>query len=112
MMVFRANAGWPNNPRALAGRLRRPQTFLRAVGIDIAFGREGRAGNRVIRMRATRENTVRTVSSVGEVGSRSAGEQSPPRPSSPSVSTKGFGVMPCPTGQDRGDRRCRPGAFF
>src|SRR5215472_5584772 len=25
--------GWPKNPRALAGRLRRAQTFLRAVGI-------------------------------------------------------------------------------
>jgi hypothetical protein len=37
-------ANWPRNPRALAGRLRRAQTFLRAIGIHIAFGREGRAG--------------------------------------------------------------------
>ena len=59
--------GWPKNPRALAGRLRRAQTFLRALGIDIAFSREGHAGNRVIRMRATRENTVGTVSSVARV---------------------------------------------
>jgi hypothetical protein len=43
-------AGWPKNPRALAGRLRRCQTFLRTVGIDIAFSREGRTGNRMIRM--------------------------------------------------------------
>jgi hypothetical protein len=43
-------AGWPRNPRALAGRLRRCQTFLRTVGIDIAFGREGRTGSRMIRM--------------------------------------------------------------
>jgi hypothetical protein len=28
---------WPKNPRALAGRLRRAQTFLRAMGIEIAF---------------------------------------------------------------------------
>jgi predicted metal-dependent phosphoesterase TrpH len=35
--IWRGNAGWPQNPRALAGRLRRAQTFLRAVGIDIAF---------------------------------------------------------------------------
>jgi hypothetical protein len=42
--------GWPKNPRALAGRLRRYQTFLRTVGIDIAFTREGRAGSRMIRM--------------------------------------------------------------
>ena len=39
--------GWPKTPRALAGRLRRAQTFLRAFGIDIAFAREGRSGSRV-----------------------------------------------------------------
>jgi hypothetical protein len=43
-------AGWPRNPRGLAGRLRRCQTFLRTVGIDIAFTREGRTGSRMIRM--------------------------------------------------------------
>jgi hypothetical protein len=36
--------GWLNNPRALAGRLRRAQTFLRTLGIDISFSREGRGG--------------------------------------------------------------------
>jgi hypothetical protein len=41
----------PRTPRALAGRLRRVQTSLRAVGIDIAFHREGRDGSRMIRMR-------------------------------------------------------------
>src|SRR5215467_2900198 len=40
----------PRTPRALAGRLRRAQPSLRAVGIDIAFQREGREGNRMIRM--------------------------------------------------------------
>ena len=59
--------GWPKNPRALAGHLRRAQTFLRALGIDIAFSREGRAGSRVIRMRTSVENTVSTVSSVSSV---------------------------------------------
>src|SRR5262249_49336826 len=43
-------AGWPRNPRALASRLRRCQTFLRTVGTDIAFSREGRTGSRIIRM--------------------------------------------------------------
>jgi hypothetical protein len=32
------------NPRALAGRLRRAQTFLRTLGIEITFSREGRLG--------------------------------------------------------------------
>ena len=46
---FRRSAGcsinrsdWPKNPRAL-GRLRRAQPFLRALGTEIAFGREGRS---------------------------------------------------------------------
>ena len=63
-----SRAGWPSTPRALAGRLRRAQTFLRALGIDIAFAREGRSGNRVIRMRTTLEDTVNTVSRVGPNG--------------------------------------------
>ena len=48
--------GWPKSPRALAGRLRRAQTSLRALGIEIAFGREGRAGTRVIRMTAPQQH--------------------------------------------------------
>jgi hypothetical protein len=32
---------WAKNPRALAGRLRRAQTFLRTLGIEITFSREG-----------------------------------------------------------------------
>jgi hypothetical protein len=43
-------ADWPKNPRALAGRLRRSQAFLRALGIKIALRREGREGNRIIKM--------------------------------------------------------------
>src|SRR5208337_4775157 len=42
-------ADWPKNPRAFAGRLRRSQAFLRTLGIDIAFKREGREGNRLIK---------------------------------------------------------------
>jgi hypothetical protein len=60
----RDSTSWPKNPRTLAGRLRRAQTFLRALGIDIAFSREGRAGSRIIRIRRTLEDTVSTVSSV------------------------------------------------
>ena len=58
------NTGLPKNPRALAGHLRRAQTCLRTLGIDIAFGREGRAGTRVIRIRRSPEFTVSTVSNV------------------------------------------------
>ena len=39
---------WPDSVRALAGRLRRAATFLRKVGIDIGFEREGRGRARII----------------------------------------------------------------
>ena len=41
---------WAKNLRAVAGRLRRAQTFLRMLDIEIAFGRERRSGARMIRM--------------------------------------------------------------
>ena len=44
---------WPDSPRALAGRLRRAATFLRKIGIDIGFEREGRARTRMIRLTTT-----------------------------------------------------------
>ena len=64
--------GWPKSPRALAGRLRRAQTFLRTLGIEIAFGREGRLGTRTITITAVGEtqpgNTVSIVSRVSDNG--------------------------------------------
>jgi hypothetical protein len=44
---------WPDSPRALAGRLRRAATFLRKIGIDVGFEREGRARTRMIRITTT-----------------------------------------------------------
>jgi hypothetical protein len=73
--IPRDGIGWPKNPRALAGHLRRAQTFLRALGIEIAFSREGRAGNRVIRMRTSLEKTVSTVSSVRDSGAEPGSQQ-------------------------------------
>jgi hypothetical protein len=49
---------WPDSPRALAGRLRRAATFLRKIGIDIGFGREGRARTRIIHITTTGNPTV------------------------------------------------------
>ena len=45
-------SGWPQSARALAGRLRRAQAFLRTLGIEIVFGREGRLGTRTITITA------------------------------------------------------------
>src|SRR5207253_2183129 len=44
---------WPDSPRALAGRLRRAATFLGKIGIEIGFGREGRARTRIIHITTT-----------------------------------------------------------
>jgi hypothetical protein len=77
------SAGWPKNPRMLAGRLRRAQTFLRTLGIEIVFGREGRLGTRTIRITAIGEtqshDTVSTVSRVSDNnGGHGAGLNHPP----------------------------------
>jgi hypothetical protein len=52
LQVGTNRSGWPKSPPALAGRLRRAQTFLRMLGIEIVFGREGRLGTRTIRITA------------------------------------------------------------
>lgn len=80
--LLQAGAGhsstdWPKNPRALAGRLRRTQTFLRGLDIEITFSREGRAGSRITRIRAIQENTVSTVSDHGRRVTRTLSATSP-----------------------------------
>src|SRR5262245_11774196 len=89
-------SNWPQNPAALAARLRRAQTFLRMLGIEISFTREGRAGTRTIRIiagaenRPTIVNAVSTVSTVSAVSSAchtiSIDLGSPPPGSGPSSS--------------------------
>ena len=81
-MAAWTRSGWPKSPRALAGRLRRAQTPLRALGIEIVFGREGRLGTRTIRITAMGENrthdTVSTVSRVSDHGDRAGINHPPP----------------------------------
>ena len=81
-MAAWTRSGWPKSPRALAGRLRRAQTPLRALGIEIVFGREGRLGTRTIRITAMGENrthdTVSTVSRVSDHGDRAGLNHPPP----------------------------------
>jgi hypothetical protein len=74
--------GWPKSPRALAGRLRRAQAFLRTLGIEIVFGREGRLGMRTIRITAIGENELHnTVSTVSRVSGNGPGaDLNHPRP--------------------------------
>jgi hypothetical protein len=75
------NSAWPKSPRALAGRLRRAQTSLRVLGIEIAFTREGRSGTRIIRMSASgpkqSNNAVSNVSTVSNAGPTKRGTSRP-----------------------------------
>ena len=70
------------SPRVLAGRLRRAQLFLSTFGIDIAFGRGGRVGTRIITITARgadrSRNTVSTVSRVSNHGDGAGLDQPPP----------------------------------
>jgi hypothetical protein len=47
---------WPESPRALSGRLRRAATFLRKIGIEVAFNREGKARTRIVHITTAPEN--------------------------------------------------------
>ena len=69
----------PKNPRALAGRLRQAQTFIRTLGIEIAFGREGRLGTRTIRITAIGDTMISTVSRVCDNGHGLGLKHPPPR---------------------------------
>jgi hypothetical protein len=73
---FSSGTPGTKSPRALAGRLRRTQPFLRTLGIQITFWREGRMGTRMIRVSTSAEDTVSTVSIVGTPRSNSSGGQS------------------------------------
>jgi len=74
--------GWPKSARALAGRLRRAQAFLRTLGIEIVFGREGRMGRRTITITAGGESrshtTVSIVSRVSDHGDSTGLNHPPP----------------------------------
>ena len=81
---------WPDSPRALAGRLRRAATFLRKVGIEIGFDREGRARTRIIRI-ATNQNH-HTPEDAGEQPSASSASSASSAPMPKTKPTNGFGA--------------------
>ena len=82
---------WPDSPRALAGRLRRAATFLRKIGIEIGFEREGRARTRTIRITTTQTSPRQNM----------PGRE----PSAPSASSAPM-PKPNPAQRLRGDARC------
>jgi hypothetical protein len=83
---------WPDSPRALAGRLRRAATFLRKIGIEIGFGREGRARTRTINIATTPSHPA--PENVGhQPSASSAPSASTPKPNP----ANGFAAAPLRT---------------
>jgi hypothetical protein len=75
---------WPDSPRALAGRLRRAATFLRKIGIEIGFEREGRARTRIIRI------TTEPSSAPENGGARPSASSAPSADQRKLIPTNGF----------------------
>jgi len=80
---------WPDSPRALAGRLRRAATFLRKVGIEISFGREGRARTRTINI-----TTTKPSGSTEKPGERPSAQSASSAPMPKSNPANGFATRP------------------
>jgi hypothetical protein len=76
---------WPNGPRALAGRLRQAATFLRKVGIECRFDREGKARTRMIHITATP-----SLAAPEQAGVQPSVPSAPSAPMMKSNPTKGF----------------------
>ena len=83
---------WPDSPRALAGRLRRAATFLRKIGIEIGFGREGRARTRTINI-----TTIQPSAAPENAGAQPSAPSAPSAPMPKSNPTNGFAAPPLRT---------------
>jgi hypothetical protein len=79
---------WPEGARALAGRLRRAATILRKIGIEICFGREGRARTRTISITTTQPSA--TPEKPGTQPSAPSASSAPAPKSNP---TNGFSAQ-------------------
>ena len=83
---------WPDGPRALAGRLRRAATFLRKIGIEIGFEREGRARTRTINI-----TTIQTFSAPEKPGAEPSAPSASSAPTPKSNPANGFAAQPLRT---------------
>ena len=88
---------WPDSPRALAGRLRRAAAFLRKVGIEISFGREGRARTRTIH--------IATTPTPENAGARPSASSAPSASAPKSNPANGFLAPPLRTVANDADGR-------
>ena len=79
---------WPDSPRALAGRLRRAATFLRKIGIEIGFGREGRERTRTINI-----TTIQPSAAPENAGAQPSAPSAPSAPTPKSNPANGFAAQ-------------------
>jgi hypothetical protein len=89
---------WPDGPRALAGRLRRAATFLRKIGIEIGFGREGRARTRTINI-----TTIQYSAAPEKPGAQPSAPSASSAPMSKSNPANGFAAQSAQTVADAAD---------
>jgi hypothetical protein len=64
---------WPATPEALSNRLRRAATFLRKVGVEIAFHRRGKKGARMIAVTTIAPGPAKREKSPSAASAPSAG---------------------------------------
>ena len=83
-----SSKSWPDGPRALAGRLRRAATFLRKIGIEIGFGREGRARTRTIKI-----TTIQPSAAPEKPGAEPSAPSASSAPMRKSNPAKGFAAQ-------------------
>src|SRR5262245_41188444 len=76
---------WPDGPRAFAGRLRRAAAFLRRVGIEVGFGREGGARTRTIKI-----TTIQPAATPEKSGTQPSAPSASSAPTSKSNPDNGF----------------------
>jgi len=106
---------WPDGAKALSGRVRRSSTFLRKVGIDTAFSREGRSRTRTIRfttalsVQPDADGTVASASSAPSAEPIPAAGAADPAVSGPEVASASASVE-VPSVSRPGDRADRADA--
>jgi hypothetical protein len=71
---------WPDDARVLSGRLRRAAAFLRKIGVEIDFTKEGRPRTRIIRITSTPSSAPENAGSPSSASSASSAPISEPKP--------------------------------
>ena len=83
---------WPDSSRAVGGRMRRAANFLRKIGIEVDFKREGHLRNRVIKI-----TTTQARAAPEHAGAQSSAPSAPPASMPKSSAANRFAAQPLRT---------------